>query len=57
MNENKAQPTVRVWIAIVIFILMGAIAGNTEGMYMGLFLDNTVFAFLLFLLYGYNNIV
>lgn len=43
MNENKAQPTVRVWIAIVIFILMGAIAGNTEGMYMGLFLDNTVF--------------
>ena len=43
MSENKAQPTVRVWIAIVIFILMGAIAGNTEGMYMGLFLDNTVF--------------
>ena len=43
MNEKKAQPTVRVWIAIVLFILMGAIAGNTEGMYMGLFLDNTVF--------------
>ncbi len=43
MNENKAQPTVRVWIAIVIFILMGAIAGNTESMYLGLFLDNTIF--------------
>ena len=43
MNENKAQPTVRIWIAIVIFMLMGSIAGNTESMYLGLFLDNTIF--------------
>lgn len=43
MNENKAQPTVRIWIAIVLFMLMGSIAGNTESVYLGLFLDNTVF--------------
>lgn len=43
MNENKAKPTVRIWIAIVLFMLMGSIAGNTESMFLGLFLDNTVF--------------
>lgn len=43
MNENKAQPTVRIWIAIALFMLMGSIAGNTESMFLGLFLDNTVF--------------
>ena len=43
MNENKAQPTIRVWIAIVLFIFIGSIASSTQSMYLGLFLDNTLF--------------
>lgn len=43
MNDNKGPLSVRVWIAIILFMLMGSIAGNTESMYLGLFLDNTVF--------------
>ena len=43
MNENKAQPTIRVWIAIVLFMFIGSIAGSTQSMYLGLFLDNTLY--------------
>ena len=43
MNENKAQPSVRDWIAIILFMLMGTLAGSTQAMYLGIFLDNTVF--------------
>ena len=43
MSNNKGRLSIRVWTAIILFMFMGSIAGNVETMYLGLFLNNTVF--------------
>lgn len=43
MSNNKGRLSIRVWTAIILFMFMGSIAGNVESMYLGLFLNNTVF--------------
>ncbi len=43
MNNNNGKLSMRVWMAIILFIFIGAIATNIESMYLGLYLNNTVF--------------
>ena len=43
MGNKKGQLSKRVWIAIILFMFISSIAGGVESMYLGLFLDNTVF--------------
>ncbi len=43
MNDKKGRLSVRIWTAIIVFMFMGSIAANTEIMFLGLFLDGTVF--------------
>lgn len=43
MDNKKGRLSVRIWTAIIVFMFMGSIAANTETMFLGLFLDGTVF--------------
>ncbi len=43
MSNNKGRLSIRVWTAIILFMFISSIAGGVESMYLGLFLDNTVF--------------
>ena len=43
MSNKKGQLSIRIWITIILFMFIGAIVGSVESMYLGLFLDNTVF--------------
>lgn len=43
MSNKKGQLSARIWITIILFMFISAIAGGVESMYLGLFLDNTVF--------------
>ena len=43
MNNKKGRLSVRIWTTIIVFMFMGSIAANTETMFLGLFLDGTVF--------------
>ena len=45
MNNKKGGLSMRIWITILIFMLMGSIATNVESMYLGLYLNNTVFKY------------
>ena len=43
MSNKKGRLSMRVWTAIILFMFISSIAGGVESMYLGLFLDNTVF--------------
>lgn len=43
MNNKKGGLSIRIWITILIFMLMGSIANGVESMFLGLYLNNTVF--------------
>ncbi len=43
MSNKKGQLSIRIWITIILFMFISAIVGGVESMYLGLFLDNTVF--------------
>ena len=43
MNNKKGGLSMRIWITILIFMLMGSIANGVESMFLGLYLNNTVF--------------
>ncbi len=43
MSNKKGRLSARVWTAIILFMFISAIASGVESMYLGLFLDNTVF--------------
>lgn len=45
MNNKKGGLSMRVWTTILLFMLMGSIATNVESMYLGLYLNNTVFKY------------
>lgn len=43
MSNKNGRLSIRVWVAIILFMFMGSIAGNVESMYLSLYLNNTVF--------------
>lgn len=43
MSNKKGRLSMRVWTAIILFMFISSIASGVESMYLGLFLDNTVF--------------
>ncbi|MBR5245955.1 MAG: MFS transporter [Clostridia bacterium] len=43
MSNKKGQLSKVTWLTIILFMFMSAIVGTTESMYLGLFLNNTVF--------------
>jgi MFS family permease len=43
MSNKKGSLSKRIWIAIILYMFISSIAGGTESMFLGLFLDNTVF--------------
>ena len=43
MSNKKGRLSKGTWIAIILFMLISAIVGNVESIYIGLFLNNTVF--------------
>ncbi len=43
MGNKKGRLSTRIWTAIILFMFISSIAGGVESMYLGLFLDNTVF--------------
>ena len=43
MNNKNGRLSMRVWTAIVLFMFISSIAAGVESMFLGLFLDNTVF--------------
>lgn len=45
MSNKKGSLSIRIWITIILFMFMGAIAGNTESMFLGLYLNNTTFRY------------
>lgn len=45
MSNKKGQLSMRVWTTILLFMLMGSIATNIESIYLGLYLNNTVFRY------------
>lgn len=45
MNNKKGGLSMRIWITILIFMLMGSIAIGVESMFLGLYLNNTVFKY------------
>ncbi len=45
MSNNNGRLSKRVWTAILLFMFIGSIASNVENMYLGLYLNNTVFKY------------
>lgn len=45
MSNNKGRLSIRIWTAMLLFMFMGSIAVNVESMYLGLYLNNTVFKY------------
>lgn len=45
MSNSKGHLSMRVWAAIFLFMFIGSIAANVESMYLGLYLNNTVFKY------------
>ena len=43
MNNKKGGLSMRIWITRLIFMLMGSVAAGVESMFLGLYLNNTVF--------------
>ncbi len=43
MNNKNGRLSMRIWITIVLFMFISSIAAGVESMFLGLFLDNTVF--------------
>ena len=43
MSNKKGRLSIKTWITIILFIFMGSVAGGVEGMYLGLYLNNTTF--------------
>lgn len=43
MGNKNGRLSKRVWIAIILFMFIGAVAVNVESIYLSMFLDNTVF--------------
>ncbi len=43
LSNKKGRLSIRIWITIILFMFMGSIAGGVESMYLGLYLNNTVF--------------
>ncbi len=43
MNNKNGRLSMRVWTGIVLFMFISSIAATVESMFLGLFLDNTVF--------------
>lgn len=43
MNNRKGGLSIRIWVTILIFMLMGSVAAGVESMFLGLYLNNTVF--------------
>lgn len=43
MSSKNGKLSMRIWITIILFMFISAIASGVESMYLGLFLDNTVF--------------
>lgn len=43
MGNKNGRLSKRVWTAIILFMFIGAVAGNVESIYLSMFLDNTVF--------------
>lgn len=43
MSDKKGRLSLRIWTTLILFMFIGSIAANFEGMYIGLFLDNTIY--------------
>lgn len=43
MSNKKGKLSKSIWITIILFMFISAIVGNVESMYLGLFLNDTVF--------------
>ncbi len=43
LSNKKGRLSIRIWITIILFMFMGSIAGGVESMFLGLYLNNTVF--------------
>ncbi len=43
MSSKKGQLAKRVWIGLILFMFISSVAAGVESMYIGMFLDNTVF--------------
>ena len=43
MSDKKGRFSLRIWTTLILFMFIGSIAANFEGMYIGLFLDNTIY--------------
>ena len=45
MSNKKGQLSIGIWITIILFMFIGAIASGVESMYLGLYLNNTTFKY------------
>lgn len=43
MRSRNGRLSKQTWITLILFMFIGAVAGNVESMYIGLYLNNTVF--------------
>ena len=43
MSKKNGQLSMRIWITIILFMFLGAIAGGVENMFISLYLNNTTF--------------